>query len=409
MEKSRQILQHITSLIFSLLLAFFFWATATEVENPTQQRSYKDYLPLVIEGVPDGMTAYNGEDTRVSVVLRAPQTVWNSLKTEEIRAFVDLSEAEAGKVTVPIQVEVNREPVQVVEINPKEVTLNLEEIQEKDITVNVKVLGTPMLGYEAETRNPVVAPRIVKVRGPASVISEVKEVRATVQLDGEQRDVQGDYDALPLDEAGKELSYLEVNPKQVTVGIRIQALSGYRDLAVKAKLVGQPTAGYRITNVTVKPNVVSVVGRASAVQSAPGYIETELINLEEATESLTITAFLQMPEGVSIIVPPAPKVTVSIGIEAIETGITLDREPKIQGLEPGLTVTVEPTSTVVILSGPIGLMDALDPDEIEVILDLTELTVGQFTLTPRIITPEGIRAESILPESITVILERLRP
>ncbi len=346
---------------------------------------------------------YESDRIRVQVVLRAPKTIWDTLQTDDIHAFVDLSGVEAGKVTRPVQVDVRRDPVQIVEVTPKEVTLTVEAIEEKEIPVEVKTQGSPMLGYTAET--PIVAPRSIKIQGPASMVNKVTRMQVTIELNNQRMDLQGDFEPVPLDENGEPVSYIEFSPKTVTVSVPVRALSGYRDLAVKAKVVGQPAPGYRITNVTVRPTIVTVVGRSSAIQSASGYLETEPINLEDATQSMTITAFLQTPEGITVLIPPTPQVTVTVGIEVIESGLTVEQTPTLQGLGEGLVATVEPTSTVAILSGPIAIMDVLDPNDVQIVLDLTDLTVGEYTLTPRVYAPEGVRAQSILPESVIVTIK----
>jgi hypothetical protein len=42
---------------------------------------------------------------------------------------------------------------------------------------------------------------------------------------------------------------------------------------------------------------------------------------------------------------------------------------------------------------------------VQIVLDLTDLTVGEYTLTPRVYAPEGVRAQSILPESVIVTIK----
>ncbi len=407
MLKNSAFTQNISMIILSLLVAFFLWAVATESENPTIQRPISAPIYLEVENLPEGMMRYESEKNRVQVVLRAPKTIWDTLQTDDFHAFVDLTGAKVGKVTRPVQVEVRRDPVQIVDVTPKEVTLTVEAIEEKDVPVEVKMQGSPMLGYTAET--PVIVPRSIKIQGPASMVNKVTRMQVTIELNNQRMDLQGDFEPIPLDENGEPVSYIAFNPKTVTVNVPVRALSGYRDLAIKAKVVGQPAPGYRITNVTVKPTIVTVVGRSSAVQSASGYLETEPINLEDATQSMTLTAFLQTPEGITVLIPPTPQVTVTVGIEVIESGLTVEQEPILQGLGEDLVVTVEPTSTVAILSGPIAIMDVLDPNDVQIVLDLTDLTVGEYTLTPRVYAPEGVRAQSILPESVIVTIKEKSP
>ncbi|HQE99351.1 MAG TPA: hypothetical protein PLG06_06405, partial [Anaerolineae bacterium] len=55
----------------SLVLAFFFWAVATETSDPTEERAYPDAIPIEVRGVPeDRMAAYGAENSKARVVLR---------------------------------------------------------------------------------------------------------------------------------------------------------------------------------------------------------------------------------------------------------------------------------------------------------------------------------------------------
>ncbi|NBD36068.1 MAG: hypothetical protein GVY30_08720 [Chloroflexi bacterium] len=144
-----EIRQNLSLLSLSVLLAIFFWAIAVESEDPTIQRTYPNTIAVAYRNLPDDKIAY-GEDVRVQVTLRTPQSIWESLRPEDINAYVDLSDVATGTVDLPIQVEVDRSPLEVVSVSPKEIRLTIEQIAEKDVPVMVIQEGTPALGYETQ-------------------------------------------------------------------------------------------------------------------------------------------------------------------------------------------------------------------------------------------------------------------
>ncbi len=148
--------------------------------------------------------------------------------------------------------------------------------------------------------------------------------------------------------------------------------------------------------------MLKVFGRTEIVRAAPGFLQTQPISLTGRTESLTTTVALQMPEGLSTFPPARPEVTVTLTIEAIRSGMTLNVEPRIRGLEPGLSATVGIDSVVVIMSGPIAIMETLDPDDVQLTLDLTELEAGSYAILPDIIVPDNVTIENIIPEAVPV-------
>ncbi|MBN1260223.1 MAG: hypothetical protein JXB35_06040 [Anaerolineae bacterium] len=396
--------QNLGLLLLSILLAFFFWAVATETENPTAERTYPASISVEVRGVDqERMMAYGAEGVKARVVLRAPQSVWDILQLEDIRAYVDLSDASTGEITAPVHIEVLRGPVQVVESSPQEITLNLEPLAEKEIPVVVTVSGTPSLGFVA--RSPTYAPRAVLVKGPESKVDEVTRAAISVSVSEQRQSVTGDFQPAPVDETGNVVAYVQAVPKTVTVKVPIEQLGNIRDVAVRVILAGQPAPGFRVGAVTVDPPVVTVIGRLDVVQDIAGYVETEPIGLQEAAGSFTTTVGLQVPEGLSVLL--TPQVLVTVNLEAVESSLTVQIEPEIQGLEPTLTVTVIPESVQIIATGPFEAIKRFDPASIRVILDLSGLSVGEHTVVPTVEIPDGtIRVDSILPQSsLTVVIE----
>jgi YbbR domain-containing protein len=110
---SRWLTRNLGLLFLSLVLAFFFWAVATEAKDPTEEASFGSSIPIETTGLDEGMLAYGMDETRVRVELRAPQSVWETLRTSDLRAYIDLSDVTTGTLNVPIEVDVQVEPVQV--------------------------------------------------------------------------------------------------------------------------------------------------------------------------------------------------------------------------------------------------------------------------------------------------------
>jgi hypothetical protein len=66
---------------------------------------------------------------------------------------------------------------------------------------------------------------------------------------------------------------------------------------------------------------------------------------------------------------------------------------------------VGPEAVVLIISGPLSVMEALMPTDIEVILDLTGFGEGEFAIQPQIKAPDDVDIENIIPDSVPVLIE----
>jgi YbbR domain-containing protein len=167
-------------------------------------------------------------------------------------------------------------------------------------------------------------------------------------------------------------------------------------------LEGQPAAGYRLSSVRVNPSTVVLLGNADVLTAVPGFVETESIDLAGATSEIQQRLNLMVPEDVTILEGDAVDVTVSI--TAIEGGTTVRQEPVIQGTGAGMEATVALDTVEVILSGPLPLLESLSADDVFVILDLTGLLPGVHTVAPRVIVPDQIRSEGVIPQQVEVVI-----
>jgi YbbR domain-containing protein len=397
---SRWVGHNVGLLFLSLILAFFFWAVATEAKDPTQEAPFGPSIPLEIIGLDEGMLTYGMSDSRVRVELRAPQSVWEALTANDVHAYIDLSAVVTGTLSIPVEIDVVVEPVQVLSITPSEIDLIVEPIAEKEITVTTRLQGTPIFGFRAD--EPQIVPQTVRVRGPASWVARVTQAQVLISVDGQQSDVRGDFAPVLLDENEHVVANVEAIPKAVTINAPISPLGYVRDLAVTVAWEGQPAPGYRIAGLVVNPQLVKVYGAVEKVQDNPGYLVTQPISLDTLTRSLTTTVGLQMPEGLSLISPPRPYVTVSLTIEAIQSGLTLAVTPTLRGLSPDMEVTISVEAVALVLSGPLADVEQLKPQDVQVVLDLTNLMPGDYIIIPLIDVPQGVIIQNVIPETISV-------
>jgi YbbR domain-containing protein len=398
---SRWISQNLSLFLLALLLAFFFWAVATESEDPTQVRTFTAPIPVELRDLNEDMAAYGAENTRVRVEIRAPRSVWDNLRVEDIHAYIDLSDVPTGTLEVPVAIELAVSPATVTNVTPQTVGLTVERIAEKEITVSTQVEGRPALGYLV--RETEIAPTAVRVRGPETQVRDVVEARIDVSIEGRQSDLRSDFVPKLIKENGDLVSDLEIVPGSVTVHVAIAQWLNTRDVPVNPTLVGQPAFGYRIANIEIEPQVVTVWGRSDLLNSN-ATLQTEPIDYEGITETLQTSVTLQLPAGLQLLAG-RPVVTVTLSVEAIRSGLTVEITPTVQGLQSGLAADIEVDYIIVILSGPISAMEQLNANDVTAVLDLSGLRSGDYSLIPQITVPNEITVENTFPEKVPVKIE----
>jgi YbbR domain-containing protein len=402
----RWFISNLGLMVLSLILAMLVWLVAVEQDNPTSEERFRAPISIEFTGLSEDMVFYAPSHEQVYVTVRAPESVWGILRSEDFRAVVDLSGLGPGEHQLEVDVSVAQQPAMVRKIEPETVTVYVESVAQAEAPVDVEVEGSAALGFIA--RQPEVSPVTVTVQGPSSHVDLVAEVVAEVSISGARADLEGEFTLEPLDEDGEPVSFVTLSPSKAAVRVPIDQLRGFRDLTVRVPLEGAVASGYRISNIMVDPPVVTVSGRQDAIDEIPGYLETVPLNVEGARENVEAELPLVVNEGVSLIGMEEPTVEVTVFVVPEQGSVTVDREVDLQGWTPGITVTVAPTTVQVILSGPLPVLDQLQQGDVLAVIDLFGLTAGTYSIEPRIVVvPQEITVDSVVPSSVQVEIRQV--
>jgi len=397
--------KNLRTLLWAFILALAVWVAAVTAADPDEVRALPSPVTVEVVGQDPGLVISSDYPKQVDITLRAPTSVWERISTDpaSVRAVLDLSGLSSGQHSVGIQVQVSERPARLVSVTPATVNLALEPLATRKLTINLSLAGQPAIGYQAG--DPSLSPLQVVVAGAESQVQQAAKAAVTLSLDGVREDVRKSLTVQVLDADGRPLDGLSVSPQTVDVDVPVSQRGGYRDLAVKVVVRGQVASGYRLTDISVFPPVVTVFSSDPNVVSAlPGVVETQPLDLQNANEDVTTRLDLNLPEGVSVV--GEQTVLIQAGISPIESSITLSNEVvQVTGLPEGLTAQVLPATVDVILSGPLPLLDTLTRQDIRVTVDLSGLTAGTHQLTPRVeILIADVVVESILPGTVEVTL-----
>lgn len=402
--------KNVRTFFLAFFLAVAVWVSAVTSADPDETHSYPTPVTIEIIGQDPGMIITNSFTRQIEVVLRAPKSAWSKLlaETNAVRAVVDISKLSSGSHLVPIQVQVSVQPVRVLSTTISSLELVIEPLLSRHMAVEISLVGTPAIGYEAQQL--ILSDPGVVVSGPESIVKQVKKVGASIDVTGIRQNVDAEVNLQALDENNLPLDRVNITPQSIKVTVPIVQQGGYRDLAVKVVVSGRVANGYRLTSILVNPPVVTVYSSDIAlIDSLPGYVETVQLDLNGVSADIETSLALNLPEGVSLLGDQT--VLVQVGISPIEGSLTLpDRPVTITGLSAGYVATISPLTVDLYLSGPLPLLDTLIPTDILISLDVTGLLPGTYQLTPTItIMISGIRVESILPGTVEVIISRATP
>lgn len=401
----RWFLRNLQTLGLAFVLALAVWVSAVTAADPDEVRVYPRAVPLEIVGQDPGLVILGQVPQSISLTLRAPRSVWDKLSAtdDSVRAVIDLSGMSAGQHTLTIQIQIQTRPVRIVSASPTTVILTLEPLATKKFPISLAIAGDAAVGYKAGDAT--VDPLQTVISGPASLIARVAHVQADLSIAGLRQDVQTSLTLRAMDANGVALSGISISPETVQLHLPITQQSGYRDIAVKVLVHGQVAAGYRLTNISIYPPVLTVYSLdPTLVNGLPGFAETQPLNLDGASQDIETRLGLDMPTGISVVGDQT--VQVDVGISAIEGSLSLNNlKVEIIGLGEGLQAQISPETVDVILTGPLPLLDKLSAGDVAIVVDLTGLEAGTHQLTPQAqIIINNVQVQSINPATIEVII-----
>lgn len=399
----RWLIRNLWNILLAIILAVVVWVVAVNEANPNREDTFQRVAVAFINKPADAV-AYDISATTVDITLNAPEATWAGLSARVISATVDLSAPgeELYPVKVTVLPESIRRLVRVVRIEPASIGVTVEPSRTVEIPVEVTLIGEPPTGYRVAGF--VTQPSTVTVSGPESWVAQVKQAGAELSVQGASASLSQTLTLRPVDESGRPVDNVTLNPDRTALSVRIQQLTGYSNLTVFVQLTGTVASGYRLVEVKPTPPIVQVAGSPTTLAALPGFVSTEPIDINGAESNIVKDVLLDLPPDVALV--GQQSVRVNIAIEPIVGSLTVSGTPITLGLQPGLSARVSPESVQVILEGALPVLDQIDLErDVRIILDLSGLGIGTHQVEPQIETPPGVTAQSVLPATVQVVIE----
>ncbi|SFS88588.1 CdaR family protein [Marininema halotolerans] len=331
----------------------------------------------------------------VNLILQGDPNFLKMANPSQYKAYIDLRELGAGKHDhVPVKVEGLRGLD--VKADPNEVNVDIEEKQQKEMAVDVDIIGKPDNQYKVGA--PVVKPSKVLVQGRKSALDGVTAVKAVINADGAQETISR---SASLQIYGKNgvLNGLEVNPRVVDVTLPIAGPNAV--VPLKVEIGKEPPEGYAVEKVTVGAKQVTVYGPKSYVEGLDVYPGPKP-DLSKAKGDRTFELPIPLSGDAVKVEPSVTDVTVHIvkgktkGMKEIPIRIKgTDSEQKVE-LEKGLD------RLDLTLYGAPSLLKKVEKSDVEAFIDVSNLSAGEHRVPIHVNLPLHIRLQDNQKPSVLV-------
>lgn len=385
--------QKVLYIIFSVVASVALWIYVAYVDNPD--------VPVTVTGIPiefkgnellaDNNLVVTSVDTeKLNIRFTGKRNTVTKLSNDNVKATVDLSEVLKSNtgMTGIYQLSYSLDYGTVTSAGNIEVASASHDFisvtVEKLVTVSVPVRGVYNggvgAGYSAEL--PVVSPENITVSGPQAVVSSIAYAEAVLERANLTKSVTETVSLAFYDENGKLVESDKLIPSQETVNITLSVLM-IKEVPLSVNTVYSASANEKNTRVKIDPAVITISGDPKDL-SQINQITLGTIDLTSFVTKTTETLPITMPNNtVNVTGDTTADVTVEVIGQSTRKLSTSNIEVK-NGTD-GYRQTIITQSLDITLRGDEDDIDAVKPENIRVVADLSELgnTTGTFTVAAK--------------------------
>lgn len=397
----------ITIKIFALFIAIILWSYVMSAKDPEITVPIRNIIVSL-----GNVSALDKQNLEIMDPQEATVNVWVTGKKSEldnskfsaknIMAQVDLSGYNEGQVKVPVTVSLQNQGVSVRIVNwePKEILFTFDKVIDKAMPVTIQPEGSLPADYvlgDITTK-----PQYVQIRGPRTWVNRVTDIVAIVNLNNRTASESNTFPIKLVDDKGNDVRGVEKEPNLVEIDIPI-----YRKvtLPIELQTVGELPDNYAITNIIISPSRIAVKGDNTIANLSK--INTKVIDINTLLDKVAMDVELDLPEGVQM-VNPNEKITIFYNIEEVVSKdftfnqgeintINLDDNLTVEGLDANTEFSVN-------IRGIKSLLDNINKENLELYVDLANLTEGRHTVDIKMKEIQGVSSGEIIPAQITVNL-----
>jgi YbbR domain-containing protein len=388
--------------IISVLIAILLWFIVLDHQNPITERTVS--IPLrtnkeVLKNNNISLVSSNVPNT-VDVVIRGRQQRLDRVSSNDFLAFLDFSPIEDVNDTelgISLPEYIGEQDIVVLDVNPKVVKVNLENIVRREFPIDIKWVGEFPNGYEAV--NVKTNPNTIILEELESLVNSISSV--TVTVDRQQ--------LLEGNSINKRIEMFNESGRNISIpGANIQVNVAYtltKTVNATTTITGKPKDDYYVKDYTLSQNTVRIMGDYNLIKDITE-VKAEQLNVSNAEASFQKELLLQLPEDVQLYKTDS---TITAQVNIQQFSHRMISIPKASITIFGGDVTGKMIYRILeddiafSVKGPGEILDSLDIRAIRGFADVSGINEGTATIEIRISLPSGIYMDDTV--SVTVEAE----
>ncbi|MEX1378148.1 MAG: CdaR family protein [Eubacteriales bacterium] len=394
--------------VVALVLALFLWNSVIQGTDPLISRT-TDPIPITLIGAEQlsskGLAIYNESEEYLQSV---KVTVW--MKRSEAKLF------DQSKIQVTLDLSrINTVGEQIVKVNayysegtvekvtPESFTLQVDQKKSKIVSIEYNVTGELPDGYYQGEIS--VDPKSVQITGPSSIVDLVEKAIFTVDLTDKVASMSLPKEIFLVDADGNIINS-DTLVTSVDSAMFEMKISPRKEIKIIGESLVKGTdklpAGYEIESIEVYPSKVEVTGTTEALEGLTS-LPSEIKDVAGESEDVHTTIKLLAPKGVEFLTSDTVSVIIRIR-EIMEKATYENKTVELRNIPSGMTVQDFEEIRTVEMTVPYNTISTLTSSHVKLYIDLAGLSEGEHELKIQCEVPEEFRAENIVIENDTAIV-----
>jgi YbbR domain-containing protein len=391
----------IVNIVFSLLVALGLWVYVVGEINPeTTQR----YAGVEVRFINAGLLADRGlalvdpGTVTADLTLTGQRSDMKALDSSEIQVTADLADLEAGENTIRLEVSLP-DGIKADQLSPSKVTIQVDSLESRDITVELVVQGAVPEGTEPGRIS--LDPETVTVTGAASSLERVASVQALISADQvTTKETRLTAALAAVDSEGRAVGYLDLSQAEASVSVTLLSL---KTVPLTVPQTGTLPDGIHLVSLNV-PETITLRGTASALKTISA-VTTAPLDLSGLNASGNVPLEALLPEGIELAkASEGLSAALELSGETILTFTYTKADLAVAGLGDGLTLRLPDGNITLTVTATTHGAGSLSKGDFTLTLDLTGRDAGTFDIALSADTSADVLDLVIKPATLAVTL-----
>lgn len=387
--------------LLSVVLAIFFWSFVIVSENPVVTTRVPN-VPVVFENLDKlenrGLVLTTLEKKNIEMYVNGQRSNIINITPQHIRASINLDGLNEGNHAIDIKYSLPNGIT--IEDAPKNLTVNIEKIINKNFDVSVNTVGNLPKDYLLESAK--ATPDKIVVRGSRSKLDSIDKIVSDLSLTNLVQNQTHNSEIYAVNKNGEKINSEGIIFGQAFVNINTVVFK-QKEVDINVKFKGDSPENLRVEKYTLNRSKVLIKGPELVINSINS-IDTQDIDKTKILDSRQIPVNLSLPTDVELV---NTDLTYILDVEISNKTTKEFSIPKSNvevNISSNKSYNIENENISLILNGYPSDLEKIKESDIKLHVDLLGKNSRRISIKPKVFVKDKEISEKDIDRVANVII-----